>query len=104
MRAITGVLAPIEWQLWILAVVLGALDVWLTAWGLRLGLAEGNPVVATLIAEIGIGALVVLKGGVVTLAVGCRRYRPLWGPWLPLALVLPWLVAVAVNLTHVAGP
>lgn len=103
MVAMTDVLAHNEQQLWALAVLAGVLDVWLTSWGLRVGLAEGNPVVAVLLAEVGIVALAGVKGGLVAVAVGCRQYRPRWGPWLSLGLVLPWMGAVAVNLALLVG-
>lgn len=103
LRAVTAVLDPVERQLWILAVLLAGLDVGLTYWGLQVGLAEGNPIVSALIAEVGIAALAGMKGGLLGLAAACRRMRPNWGPWLPLGLSLPWLVAVAVNVTLLAG-
>lgn len=98
-RAVDAVLDPLERHLWALAVIVAAGDVVLTAWGLQAGLAEGNPFVATLISEVGILALVGLKGALLGLAAGCRWARPRWGPWLPLGLVLPWLVAVVINGT-----
>lgn len=98
-RAVDAVLEPLEGHLWALAVIVAAGDVVLTAWGLQAGLAEGNPVVAALLSQVGIVALVGLKGALLGLAAGCRWLRPRWGPWLPLGLALPWAVAVAINGT-----
>lgn len=103
LREVTAVLDPIEGHLWVLAVFVAAADVALTAWGLQAGLAEGNPFVAALLAEVGILALVALKGVLLGLAAGCRWVRPRWGPWLPLGLALPWLVAASINLTLLAA-
>ena len=99
LRAVTAVLDPLEGHLWALAVAVAAADVALTYWGLQVGLAEGNPVVAALLSHVGILALVALKGALLGLAAGCRWACPRWGPWLPLGLALPWLAAVAINLT-----
>lgn len=104
LQAVTAVLDPIERQLWVVAVLVAAMDVVLTAWGLQAGLAEGNPVVAALLAEVGIVALAGLKGALLGLAAACRWARPAWGPWLPLGLALPWLAAVAINLSLLAAP
>jgi hypothetical protein len=103
LQAITAVLDPVERQLWLVAVLLAGLDVALTHWGLQVGLAEGNPLVSALLAEVGIVALAGMKGALLGLAAACRWVRPRWGPWLPLGLSLPWLAAVAVNLTLLAG-
>lgn len=99
LRTITAVLDPVESHLWVLAVLLAGLDVGLTYWGLQVGLAEGNPIVSALIEQVGIAALVGMKGVLLGLAAVCRWVRPRWGPWLPLGLALPWLAAVAINLT-----
>lgn len=103
LSAATAVLAPLESQLWLLAVAAAALDVWLTHWGLHAGFAEGNPVLAVLLAEVGIAALAAVKGAAFVVAAGFRQYQPLWGPWLPLGLALPWIGAVVVNVVLIAG-
>lgn len=103
LRAVTAALDPLESHLWVGAILLAALDVGLTYWGLQVGLTEGNPVVAALLAEVGIAALAGLKGALLGLAAACRWLRPRWGPWLPLGLSLPWLAAVAINLSLLAG-
>lgn len=78
------------------------LDVSLTHVGLQLGLQEGNPVMASLIGSAGIGALAV--GKVAALGVGglVRLLHPRWGPWIPLGLALPWVIAVGINATLVS--
>jgi hypothetical protein len=96
-QAVTARLDPVERPLWVAAAALAGLDVWLTVYGLRSGLAEGNPVVALLLAEVGVLAFVVVKGGALGLAASVRWVRPRWGPWLALGLALPWLLAVAIN-------
>lgn len=97
LQAVTDDLATVEGQLWVLAVISAVLDVVLTHRGLEAGLAEGNPVVAVLLGVAGIGALVALKLGVFAVATLCRWRRPQWGPWLSLALVVPWLTAATIN-------
>ncbi|MFB6311277.1 MAG: DUF5658 family protein, partial [Salinirussus sp.] len=81
---------------------LAVLDVWLTVAGLEAGLTEGNPIVALLLAEVGIVSLFVLKGWALGLAASLRQWRPRWGPWIALGLALPWFVAVTVNLSLLA--
>jgi hypothetical protein len=96
-QTVTAILDPVERPLWLAAGVLAALDVVLTVHGLRVGLVEGNPFVAMVLAEVGVLAFVLVKGGALGLAASVRWVRPRWGPWLALGLALPWLVAVAVN-------
>jgi hypothetical protein len=96
-QAVTAALDTVERPLWVAALVLAGLDVLLTVHGLQAGLVEGNPFVAMLLAEIGVLAFVLVKGGALGLAASVRWARPRWGPWLALGLALPWLVAVAVN-------
>lgn len=97
LQTLTAELVPIERSLWALAVATAALDVLLTYWGLEAGLTEGNPLVASLLESLGITALVALKAGVFALAGLARWVRPTWGPWLPLGLAVPWLLAAGVN-------
>jgi len=99
LQSATAELAPVETELWTLAVIAAGLDVVFTYRGLQVGLTEGNPIVAALVGIAGIGALVTLKAAVFVVATLCRWCRPRWGPWLPLALVVPWLCAAAINAT-----
>lgn len=103
LAAATSSLGRVERRLWVLAVGLAVLDVWLTIRGLEAGFTEGNPVVAVLLAEVGVVSLLVLKGWALGLAASLRWWRPRWGPWIALGLALPWLVAVGVNLTVLAN-
>lgn len=96
-QSITVELLSVEGSLWAIAIATAALDVYLTYWGLEVGLTEGNPLVATLIESVGIVALVGLKVGVFALAGLARWMRPIWGPWLSLGLAVPWLVAAGIN-------
>lgn len=94
---ITDELLSVEGELWVLAIATAALDVYLTYWGLQVGLTEGNPIVARLIDVVGIAALVALKIGVFGLAGLARWRQPIWGPWISLGLTLPWLAAAGIN-------
>jgi hypothetical protein len=92
---------------WLWAAAIGTLiaDVALTAYGLRLGLAELNPVAADLIAEVGLlPALGLLKGGAVAVAVGGWTVMPPdYRGLVPAGLTIPWAVAAAVNLLTIAA-
>jgi len=103
LQSLTAELASVESHLWALAAVAAGLDVLLTFRGLELGLTEGNPVVATLVAGAGIGALVAVKVVVLAVAALGRWYRPRWGPWLSLGLAIPWVIAVGINATLLAA-
>lgn len=96
--------ARYERALWIVAVLAMALDVALTAYGLRLGLVEMNPVAAGAIVEYGIAGMIALK--LVAFAVAAvgryvvpRRVAPL----VPLALATPWFVAAGINVVMIAS-
>jgi len=92
-----------ERLLWSLVLATLVLDVLLTAVGRRLGLAEGNPLVADLLARFGIGALAALKVGIFVLAVGLRRVvPPRYVSFVPLALAVPWSLAVLANVVTIA--
>lgn len=98
-RTLTDDLAAAERRLWALAVATAILDVYLTYEGLQSGLSEGNPLVASLIENAGILALAGTKGVLLSIAGLVRLRIPAWGPWLPLGLALPWLVAAGINAT-----
>lgn len=86
-----------EPSLWLLALVTLTVDVYLTAVGLRLGLAEGNPVMAHAIHTYGFASLGLVKVVLLGVAGFTRHVRPQYGPVLPLAILLPWLLAVLIN-------
>lgn len=96
-ESLTNDLAPIEYQLWVLAVLAAVLDVSLTATGLQAGFTEGNPIVAALLDRVGIAALAGMKLAAFGIAALVRWRRPVWGPWLSLGLCIPWMLAVGVN-------
>jgi hypothetical protein len=89
--------------LWIVAVASLVVDGITTAYGLRIGLTEVNPVAADLVASVGVlAALALLKGGAVGVAVAGwfvmpDDYRGL----VPAGLALPWAVASMLNLLAV---
>lgn len=92
-------------RLWTVALLALVLDVALTAAGLRVGLVEANPVATATMRVLGVfGGLVALKSLAVAVAlVGHaalpREYRSV----APLALAVPWWIAVAVNVTVIAS-
>lgn len=102
LRSITEQIAGVEHQLWLVALSAAALDVYLTYKGLQFGLSEGNPVMAALIHESGIAALALAKAVLFAVAGGIRVLRPSWGPWLPLGLAIPWILAAGINVTLLA--
>jgi len=92
-----------ERLLWALVVVTMVLDVVTTEIGLRHGLAEGNPVMASVIGGAGLLGLVGAK--LATLAVGaCARLcLPQYRYAIPLGLATPGAVAVAINAALLFG-
>lgn len=90
-----------ERSLWALALLLLALDVALTLYGLERGLTEGNPVARAAMDAVGPAlAMVLMKTFSLVVAGACafalpRRYRGI----VPLGLSLPWGVAVLINAT-----
>jgi hypothetical protein len=98
----TRTTANASW-LWVVAVASLAADGVLTAYGLRIGLTEVNPVAADLVASVGVlAALVLLKGGALTVAVAGwfvmpDDYRGL----VPAGLALPWVIASVLNFVAV---
>lgn len=102
-RRLAGFVADHETELWALAVATLVGDLALTTYGLQQGLSEANPVASAAAADHGVVGLAALKG--FALAVGL-------GGWLvlperaqavvPLALSLPWTLAVVVNLATLA--
>lgn len=87
----------IERHLWVIVALSFVADVHLTYVGLQHGLTEGNPVIRWVIAHLGIGALIVVKLAVITLAALVRWHRPRHGPVVPLGLAVPSATAVALN-------
>ncbi|MFB6166107.1 MAG: DUF5658 family protein [Haloarculaceae archaeon] len=93
-----------ERLLWAIALATLLADVALTAYGLRVGLTEGNPIVRVALLHSGFAAMAGLK--LLSLAVGLaawallpRRHRAV----VPLGLALPWGGAVVSNAALLAG-
>ncbi|WP_254543564.1 DUF5658 family protein [Halomarina pelagica] len=103
-RSPLSVAARHERAFWGLAATAMLLDVALTHYGLRLGLVEMNPIASQVIAQYGLPGMVGMKSfgfGVALFGrqVVHRRYAAL----VPLALALPWLVAVCINVVMIAS-
>jgi len=94
----TRTTARASW-LWAVAAASLAADGVLTAYGLRLGLHEANPVAADLVASVGVvAALALLKGGAVGIAVVAWIVMPTdYRGLVPAGLALPWVVASVLN-------
>lgn len=94
LSAVSGV----ERELWFVAILAMTLDVTLTIHGLKLGLAEVNPVARSALASADIFGLYALKLVALLLGAGCallvpRHYRGL----IPLGLAIPSVLAVVNN-------
>lgn len=87
----------VERLLWALVVVTMALDVVTTEIGLQYGLAEGNPVVASVIGGAGVAGLVGVKLLALAVGVGARLCLPQYRLVIPLGLATPCVVAVTIN-------
>ncbi|WP_244531520.1 DUF5658 family protein [Halogranum amylolyticum] len=88
-----------EAALWTLALLTLALDVVTTTYGLRLGLAEMNPLVNALLPTFGLfGTFSVLKGSALLVGVTAWWLMPsAFRGVVPLGLSLPWAVAGVSN-------
>ncbi|USZ68248.1 DUF5658 family protein [Halorussus salilacus] len=94
----------VERLLWILVAVGLVGDLLTTYYGLRLGLAESNPVARAAMSHLGFGALVGLKLFAVGVGLLCRQLLPERHVALvPAGLAVPWLAAVIVNLSVYAA-
>jgi len=92
-----------ERLLWALVVVTMALDVVTTEVGLQQGLAEGNPVMASVIGGAGVLGLVGAKLATLAVGVGARLCLPQHRLVIPLGLATPGAIAVAINTTLLLG-
>jgi hypothetical protein len=88
-----------ETLVWTLAVLAALGDVVTTAYGLQVGLTEGNPVMHALIAQSGIMGLVGSKLLVIGLAfaIGTAVFDDNRRVVVPLGLAIPWLLVTATN-------
>ena len=87
-----------EYALWLVVLAALTLDVVLTARGLQYGLAEWNPVMRELIDGVGFPVLGLAKAVVLGVAGLLRAARPDLGALIPLAIGVPWMAVVAVNV------
>ena len=89
-----------ESWLWLAALLALVADAALTAYGLRNGYVETNPVAAAFIRSVGLPATVVaLKSFALAVAgVGWAVLPAAYRGVVPLCLLLPWGVGVVVNL------
>lgn len=92
-------LARRERALWTLLVLALVADVVSTVLGLRLGHAEGNPVIASVLADAGVLGFFGVKTAVLGAAAGVRLALPQFRVAIPLGLALPWLLAAGLNAT-----
>lgn len=99
---LVGGASTTEYALWLVVIATLALDVVLTARGLQYGLAEWNPLMRELIEGVGFPVLGLSKAVVLGVAGLLRAARPDLGALIPLAVGLPWLAVVAVNLVMLA--
>lgn len=92
-----------ERELWILAIAAMFVDVTLTLHGLQLGLQEMNPIARYALATVGAPALYGMKLGALGIGV-CGRHVIFdrFTPLVPIALVIPTLFAVGINLVLIA--
>ena len=90
----------VERALWILVAIGLVGDLLTTYYGLRLGLAESNPVARAALNQFGMSAMVALKLFAVCVGVACRQLLPdRHGLLVPAGLAVPWLAASLVNLS-----
>jgi len=88
-----------ETLIWTVAVCAALGDVVTTAYGLQLGLTEGNPVMHALIAQSGIAGLVGSKLFVIVLAfaIGTVLFDDKRRVVVPIGLAIPWLAVTVSN-------
>lgn len=92
--------ASLESTLWAVAFAGMLLDVWLTGYGLGMGLTEVNPLGRMAVSVFGTGGLLLAKLPVVGIAVVGWRFLPEGERWaVPLGLAVPWGLAVLLNLS-----
>lgn len=90
-------LARRERWLWLGAALALLADVVTTLAGLKVGLAEGNPVVAGALQGFGVPGFLTIKAGALVLAYGARLALPRYRVVIPLGVALPWSVVAATN-------
>jgi hypothetical protein len=95
----------LERELWVLAATALVADLALTIYGLEQGYAEANPLARAILHAHGYPALVVLKAWALGVGVGGWLVMPrAFRAFVPLALAVPWTVAVLVNAALLGAP
>ena len=91
--------------LWCLAILALAADVLLTAYGLRNGYVETNPLAVAMFRQVGVPVtFAVLKGFPLAVAgVGHAVLPPEFRGVVPLCLAVPWTAAAAINVLVLSG-
>ncbi|MDG5778491.1 DUF5658 family protein [Haloarculaceae archaeon H-GB2-1] len=97
-------LADAEHVLWLVVLVSLTLDVYLTFQGLKYGLSEWNPVMKYAMEVAGFPVLGLSKVLILGTAGLLRAARPELGALIPLAVGVPWVATVFVNLVMLGGP
>ncbi|WP_232688152.1 DUF5658 family protein [Halobacterium zhouii] len=97
--------SPREARLWAVAFAALLGDLVLTYYGIaHIGLQEGNPIAASVLAGHGYAGLAAVKLVAFGVGVAGRQIVPPAYRWVaPCCLAVPWLLAVAVNAVLIAG-
>lgn len=92
-------------RLWLLAIAALLADLCLTYYGIaHVGLTEGNPVAASVLADYGYAGLAAVKAGAFGVAAAGRQILPVTYRWVvPCCLAGPWLLATGSNAVLIAG-
>lgn len=95
---VIGVLSRYETELWLFVIAATVADGVLTYAGLHHGHPEGNPFVRSAISQFGYLGIGAIKVGALGVAFGVRStLSDRRGPFVPLALVIPWTSATVLN-------
>jgi len=85
-------------ELWLFVIAVTVADGVLTYAGLHHGHPEGNPFVRSAISQFGYLGIGAIKVGALGVAFGVRStLSDRRGPFVPLALVVPWTSATVLN-------
>lgn len=91
--------AALERLLWGLVALSLVGDIVTTFAGLRLGLAESNPVAQSAIEDHGLIGMLALKGIAIVVGLVCRPLLPAaYRSIVPAGLAIPWAVAACINV------
>jgi hypothetical protein len=93
---------PLEQVLWLVVLTSFTADVVLTFYGLRHGLREANPLLRAAFEGAGFAMLGLVKVLALGIAGLVREAFPRHRTVIPVAVALPWVCAVVVNLVMLA--